>query len=88
VIMIARYIFLVYIFLVFLLVTCQETPVKLPTASIILLWAGFMIMAISAEIMLQKSGLAFKNFHQTIQNLIMNHLDCMIYVYLLDSLNH
>jgi NADH:ubiquinone oxidoreductase subunit K len=39
---------------------------------------GFMIMAISAEIMLQKSGLAFKNFHQTIENLIMNNLDCMI----------
>ena len=31
-----------------------------------------MIMAISAEIMLQKSGLAFKNFHQTIENLIMH----------------
>ena len=41
---------------------------------------SFMIMAISAEIMLQKSGLAFKNFHQTIENLILNYLDCMIYV--------
>ncbi|CAB3989984.1 Mitogen-activated kinase kinase kinase A [Paramuricea clavata] len=41
------------------------------------------------EIILQKSGLAFKNFQQTIENLIMNYLDCMIYVgYLLDSLNH
>jgi hypothetical protein len=40
-----------------------------------------MIMAISAGIMLQKSVLAFKNFHQTIENLIMNYLDCMIYVF-------
>ena len=55
--------------------------VKLPTASIIFLYRrSFMIMAISAEIMLQKSGLAFKNFHQTIENLILNYLDCMIYV--------
>jgi hypothetical protein len=39
-----------------------------------------MIMVISAEIMLQKSGLAFKNFHQTIEYLIMHHLGGMICV--------
>jgi hypothetical protein len=65
---------------VFLFITCQETSIKLPTLQLFSYRRGFMIMAISAETMLQKSGLAFKNFHQTIENLIMNHLDFMIYV--------
>jgi hypothetical protein len=65
---------------VFLFITCQETSIKLPTLQLFSYRRGFMIMAISAETMLQKSGFAFKNFHQTIENLIMNHLDCMIYV--------
>jgi NADH:ubiquinone oxidoreductase subunit K len=62
--MIARYIFLVYIFLFFLFITMSRNACKIATASIIFLRRDFMIMAISAEIMLQKSGLAFiSNFH-------------------------